>query len=219
MYNQNTNQPTPAQSFGRVQETYKYRLDNFKSGDQFVIVEDMPKSKPIRVETKRLTGEKNGRKYDFDAKTYLIRISSRGYEADIELKPRDIPMFAILCPKGLDNFKGATFVYDGSNWSFLGIETVQSNTSVPISNISQAMRTDPRQPDLSPPAPQADQKDVAVNKLVEKISEYNMLGVGITTQMLMVTADKLLPGDAVGLIGYGKAKGLISEVDGKWKVN
>ncbi len=212
MYNQDNKQPQKPQSFGNVQETYKYRLNNFKSGDQFTIVEDMPKNKPIRLETKRLVGEKNGKKYDFDAKTYLIRISNRGYEADIELKPHDIPMFAILCPKGLDNFKGATFVFDGYNWSFMGIETPQSNQT-PINNISSAMR-DPRQPDLSAPTQPEDQRDVYAKTLVSRIQVLNDMGTDAFMSDVLKLASKICPGKEVDIVGYTKSKGLISEKEG-----
>jgi len=213
MYNQNNNTPRPAQSFGSVQETFRYNLARgFNSGDQFTIVEDMPKNKPIRFETGEAQ-DKTGRK--FESKKHLIRVVSRGYEADMVVYPKLLPGLAVLCPKGLENFKGATFVFDGINWAYMGIE---STTQPPITSVSSAMR-DPRQPDLNPTPPQADQKDVAVNKLAEKISEYNMLGIEITTKMVMTISEKLLPNDAVGLMGYAKSKGMISETEGKWKVN
>jgi len=212
MINQPNTPQRSAQSFGSVQENFKYRLANFNSGDQFTIVEDMPRNKPIRLETKRMTGEKNGRKYDFDAETYLIKVVSRGYEAFIELKPKELMTIATLCPKGLENFKGATFVYDGYNWSFLGIETPQT----PISSISQAMAPrDPRQPDLTPPQ---DQRDLFVIKLANSIQTLSEYGNKMDAAAVMSICEKITPGKAMDLFAYAKGKGAISEADGVYKV-
>ncbi len=204
MFNQN-NTPRPTQSLGSVQETFRYKLKNFNSGEQFTIVEEMPRSKPVRFESRKLQG-KNG---DFESKTYLIRIISRGIEADIEIYEKELPRLAILCPKSTENFKGSTFVFDGSNWAYMGIET-------------QTPNKDPRQPDLSPLTPEqtkADQKDTAVNALVEKVAEYSLLGVDVSTKMILVMAEKIFPHDAVALLGYAKNKGSLSETEGNWKVN
>jgi len=207
------NTPRPTRSFGSVQEDFRYRLANFNSGDQFSIVEDMPRNKPIRLETKRMTGEKNGRKYDFDAETYLIKVVSRGYEAYIELKPKELMTIATLCPKGLENFKGATFVFDGYNWSYLGIETPQA----PISNISQAMTPrDPRQPDLNP-AP--DQRDLFLTKLTTGMTTLEGLGNKVDAALVMKICDNITPGKGMDLFAYAKGKGAIREDNGVWKVN
>jgi len=206
------NTPRPARSFGSVQETFRYRFANFNSGDQFTIVEDMPRSKPVRLETKRLAGEKNGRKYDFEAETYLIKVVSRGYEADIELKPSELMTLATLCPKGLENFKGATFVYDGYNWAYMGIETPQA----PISNISQAMPPrDPRQPDLNP-AP--DQRDLFVTKLTTGMTTLEALGNKVDASVVMKICDNITPGKGIDLFQYAKGKGAIREDAGVWRV-
>jgi len=211
MSNQPNTPQRPARSFGSVQETFRYRLGNFNSGDQFTIVEDMPRSKPVRLETNRLAGEKNGRKYDFVAETFLIKVVSRGYEADIELKPKELMTLATLCPKGLDNFKGATFVFDGYNWAYMGIEIPQT----PISNISQAMRSDPRQPDLNAPV---DQRDLFLVKLTTGITTLEALGNKVDAAVVMKICDNIMPGKGIDLFSYAKTKGSISEVDGAWKV-
>ncbi len=207
------NTPRPAQSFGSVQETFRYRMSNFVSGDQFSIIEDMPRSKPVRLETKRMAGEKNGRKYDFDAQTYLIRVVSRGYEADVELKPKDFMTLATLCPKGLENFRGTTFVFDGYKWAYMGIETTQT----PISNISQAMTPrDPRQPDLNP-AP--DQRDLFVTKLTTGMTTLEGLGNKVDAALVMKICDNITLGKGMDLFKYAKDQGKIREDNGTWKVN
>lgn len=210
MIPQNTNTPRLAKSFGSVQDNFRYRMATFNSGGQFTIVEDMPRSKPIRLEINRKIGEKDGRKYDFDAQTYLIKIVSRGYEADIELKPKELMNLSTLCPKGLDNFKGATFVFDGYNWAYMGIETPQT----PISNIAQAMR-DPRQPDLNLVP---DQRDLFVQKLTTGITTLEALGNKVDAALVMKICDNITPGKGMDLFAYAKGKGAISEENGAWKV-
>jgi hypothetical protein len=190
-------------------------MENFKSGDQFSIIEDMPRKKPIRFEMNHLAGEKNGRKYDFDAKTNLIRITKNGYEADLELKPRDVPMFAILCPMGLENFKGATFVFDGYNWAYLGIETSNSNQP-PISQVSQAMR-DPRQPDLNAPVDQITKNLETMVADITKMYAVNSPEYKIDIKILTNVANSILPGKALDLISAAKAQGYIFEQDGAYK--
>jgi len=207
MINQSNTPQRPA-SFGSVQETFRYRLRNFVSGDQFSIVEDMPRSKPIRCEKEMKKG-RDGK--DFESKTYIIRVTSKGYEADLEIYEKELPRIAVLCPKDLQNFKGCTFVFDGYNWSFMGIETPQT----PISDISQAMR-DPRQPDLNP-AP--DQRDLFVTKLTTGMQTLEGLGNKVDAALVMKICDNIMPGKGIDLFQYAKTKGAISEVDGAWNVN
>jgi len=209
MIPQNNNTPQRPASFGSVQETFRYRLRNFVSGDQFTIVEDMPRSKQIRFEMGKGKA-KDGR--EFDSKTYIIRVVLRGYEADMEVYEKELPKLAVLCPKGLENFKGCTFVFDGYNWAFLGIETPQA----PISNISQAMTRDPRQPDLNPVP---DQRDLFLTKLITGITTLEALGNKVDAAVIMKICENMTPGKALDLFQYAKTKGAISEVDGTWKVN
>jgi len=209
MIPQNNTPQRPA-SFGSVQETFRYRLRNFVSGDQFTIVEDMPRNKQIRFEMVKGKA-KDGR--EFDSKTYIIRVVVRGYEADMEVYEKELPKLAVLCPKGLENFKGCTFVFDGYNWSYLGIETPQA----PISNISQAMTPrDPRQPDLNP-AP--DQRDLFDAKLTAGMQTLEGLGNRVDAALIMKICDNIMPGKGMDLFSYAKGKGAISEVNGVWKVN
>jgi len=209
MIPQNNTPQRPA-SFGSVQETFRYRLRAFVSGDQFSIVEDMPRSKPIRCEKEMKKG-KDGR--DFESKTYIIRVTSKGYEADLEIYEKELPRIAVLCPKDLQNFKGCTFVFDGYNWAYMGIETPQA----PISNISQAMTPrDPRQPDLNP-AP--DQRDMFVARLTAGMATLEALGNKVDTAVVMKICDNIMPGKGMDLFAYAKGKGAISETNGEWKAN
>jgi len=213
MINQPNTPQRPA-SFGSVQETFRYKFSgkypSFNSGDQFTIVEDMPRQKHIRTEYKTMKG-KDGR--DFESETKLIRVTCKGYEADMEVYTKDLPKLAVLCPKDLQNFKGCTFVFDGYNWAYMGIETPQT----PISSISQAMAPrDPRQPDLNP-AP--DQRDLFVTKLTTGITTLEALGNKIDAALVMKICDNIVPGKGIDLFQYAKTKGAISEIDGAWKVS
>ena len=199
MYQQN-NTPKPAQSFGSVQETFRYRLRAFNQGEQFSIVEDMPRSKPIRFEKETKKG-RDGR--DFESKTYLIRVVSRGYEADLEIYEKDLPGLAVLCPKGLENFKGATFVFDGNNWAYMGQETPQQ----PISSVSQAM---------APTQPQ-DQRDEFLARVIKNIDLYTSLGSKADAAIVMKMCELITPGKALDLFQYAKTKGAIIETNGEYK--
>lgn len=204
MIPQNNNPPRPAQSFGSVQETFRYRLKNFTSGEQFSIVEDMPRSKPIRCEKEKKRGKDGG---EFESITYLVKVVSRGIEADIEIYAKDLPGLAVLCPKGIENFKGSTFAYDGYNWSYLGVENIQTP------------QKDPRQPDLNPPQQQPDQRDVFVSKLVTSIQTLEALGNKVDASVVMKICDNISPGKGMDLFAYAKGKGAISENNGEWKAN
>lgn len=201
MYNK-PNTPQLAASFGSVQETFRYRLKNFGSGEQFSITEDMPKSKPIRFESKTMKG-RNG---DFESKTFLIRVISRGIEADIEIYEKELPKLAILCPKGTENFKGSTFVFDGYNWAYMGVEAIQTP------------QRDPRQPDLNGPT-QPDQRDLFLAKLVLSIQTLGEYGNKMDAAAVMSICEKITPGKALDLFQYGKVKGAFHEENGVYKVS
>lgn len=198
------NKIQPAASFGSVQETFRYRLKNFTSGEQFSIVEDMPRSKPIRCEKEMKKG-KDGR--DFESKTFIIRVVSRGYEADLEIYEKDLPKLAVLCPKDTTNFRGATFAYDGYNWAYMGVEN------------TQAPQRDPRQPDLNGPSQQPDQRDLFISKLTTGITTLEALGNKIDASLVMKICDNITPGKGMDLFAYAKGKGAISETNGEWKVS
>jgi len=111
------------------------------------------------------------------------------------------------------NFKGCTFIHDGYNWAYLGIETPQT----PISNISQAMTPrDPRQPDLNP---SNHQKDIFVEKLTAGITTLAALGNKVDSAVVMKICENITPGKALDLFQYAKGKGAISETNGEWKAN
>jgi len=201
-----TNTINTAQSLGSVQESFRYRFSGkrstFISGDQFTISEDMPRSKPIRFEIGE--GTKDGR--TFESKTYLIRVKSKGYEADMEIYGRDLPGLSILCPIDLANFRGATFVFNGNNWAFLGIDAPAQQTR------------DPRQPDLNPPNSQVDQAKMSIDKLIGDMKTVSKLGITLDAKQMMTIADTITPGHALELITNAKQLGYIIESAGVYRV-
>ena len=206
MYNSKTNTPRPAQSFGAVQETFRYNLaKGFNTGDQFTIVEDMPKSKPIRFEV----GEgkaKDG--HTFESKTYIIRVVSKGYEADMLVYPKLLPTLAILCPKGLENFKGCTFLLDGYNWVYMGIEGTTSQKAAP----------DARQPDLTAPATAEDFGLKNIRQMLSDIKTVTKLGMTVKIDQLTKICDVIVPGKALDMIKRAKEEGFMYEKDGVYVV-
>ena len=206
MYNK-TNTPRPAQSFGAVQETFRYNLaKGFNPGDQFTIVEDMPKSKPIRSEIGETIKTKDGR--SFEPMSYLIRVVSRGYEADMLVYPKLLSGLAILCPKGLANFKGCTFLLDGCNWVYMGIE----------GTTSQKAALDARQPDLSAPKPAEDFGLNSIRQMLNDINTVTKLGVSVKIDQVTKICDIIAPGKALDMIKRAKEEGFMYEKDGVYIV-
>lgn len=206
MYNK-PNTPRPAQSFGAVQETFRYNLaKGFNPGDQFTIVEDMPKSKPIRMETNEMKTKDGSR--TFQSETYLIRVTSKGYEADMLVYPKLLSGIAILCPKGLANFKGCTFLLDGYTWVYMGIEGTTSQRAAP----------DARQPDISEPAPQEDFGLKSIRQMLSDIKTVTKLGVAVKVDQVTKICDTIAPGKALDMIKRAKEEGFMYEKEGVYVV-
>lgn len=221
MYNQNNNQAKPAASFGSVQENYKYEFSgkypSFKSGDEFTITEDLPRSKTIRFEIgEGIKKNADGTERKFESKTYLIRVICRGYEADMKIWGKDLPKLATLCPKGLDNFKGCTFSFDGYNWSYIGNNATPSAPTTPISSISQAMSAripEPTEQVIST----NDQINTFAAQLADKI-KFAQEFKKIYGSDIQTWADKITPNNGKALVEYAKRQGLIVEEEGIFKV-
>ena len=110
-------------------------------------------------------------------------------------------MLAILCPKNTENFKGSTFAFDGQKWQYVcGDMPAVGNSPI----------TQPYQP--------IDQKDAFIQKLVSSIKAINAIGTEVTSGDMIKIADKITPGDALGLIQAAKMAGYIIESNGIFKV-
>lgn len=190
-------QNKPIQSFGQLQDTFVFRLRNFIQGEQFTIVEDSPRHKIPR------TAQRNGGKGQYTV--CLITISFNGTNADLELYDNELSQIAALCPKGTQNFKGATFAFDGRRWQY-----ICGDNPIP---------RDPRQPDLNPPTQQQpiDQRDLYLNKLVEAMKTASLYDE-LTESRVSKIADKISPNGSDALISYGKTKGAFCESQGVFRV-
>jgi hypothetical protein len=186
--------PEPALSLGEIQQTFTFKLRNFKYGDQFTIIEDLPRAKKCRQVVKKAM--KTGQPYTVNA----IRVSHNSFEADLELFGEELALIAVACPKDTINFKGIALSFDGQKWI-----CVSSNT--------QDMGFQPNMP-LNKPV---DQRDAQVNQLVAFIKAQNFVDMPVTYPILQKVADKISPNNAVDLIGYAKTQGAIYEKDGNYK--
>jgi len=193
------NQQKPAPTLGGVQQNFQYRLRNFIINDQFTIVEDLPRTKPIRQAIRA------GQKGQYNV--FLIRISSNAFEADLELFEGELNNLAIACPKDTQNFKGITLAFDGRKWVYVCGETT------PI--------RDARQPDLTPPATPQDQTKTFIEAMIkdmEYLKKVNSPEYQITTKVLMNIAESITPGKALDIITAAKTQGYIIESAGVYRV-
>jgi len=193
------NQQKPAPTLGGVQQNFQYRLRNFIINDQFTIIEDLPRTKPIRQAIRA------GAKGQYNV--FLIRISSNAFEADLELFEGELNNLAIACPKDTQNFKGITLAYDGRKWVYVGGE-------MPIPR-------DPmldKRPDLNPPADQTETFIKSLVKDMEYLKKVNSPEYQVTTKVLMNIAESITPGKALDLITNAKSQGYIIESAGVYRV-
>lgn len=191
-----TNQPAkPPATFGSLQNSFVFKLYQMKANDQFTVIEDIPRSKVIRS-TPRLSSKGN---------TYpvlLIKVSKDGFEADIEMMESEFQAIVITCPKDTPNLKGHTFAFDGYRWS-----------DVSADNSPYGF-----QPNVPLNAPMTSQIDQQLKSLCDGIKAADLIGAQVNTPILMKIAEKVIPGDALGIITYAKTKGAIYEKDGVYKV-
>jgi len=201
MYGQPQQKAAP--TFGGVQQNFQYRLRNFIINDQFTIVEDLPRTKPIRQ------AQKAGSKGQYTV--FLIRISSNNFEADLELFEGELNNLAIACPKDTQNFKGITLAFDGRKWVY----------------ICSDAPSDPRQPNLYPnpqtspisqPQQSTDQKSLFMAKMIGSMRALESVGVPCDISKLTLMCESISPGNALQLISTAKGEGRICEKDGKYVV-
>lgn len=188
------NQAKPAPTFAGVQQNFVYRLRQFIINDQFTIIEDLPRTKPIRQAFRA------GTKGQYTV--FLIRISSGGFEADLELFEGELNYLAIACPKTTQNFKGATLAYVGRRLVYV------------CGEMPAPLQSDSRQPDLNPPTEPADQRDVFVKSLITRIQVLNDMGTDAFMSDVLKLASKICPGKEVDIVGYAKTKGMLKEIEG-----
>jgi len=211
----------PSPTFGGLQQNFAYNLRNFRMNDSFTIVEDLPMNKPLRQKTKMSLkpNARTGKPEPYNV--FAIRIVSSNFEADLELFEGELNTLAIACPKDLKNLRGVSLAFDGMKWQYTFQDTneplVSSSAKRPEG--MQSMQSDPRQPNLyANPASQVDQKELFYQKLVSSIQALNTIGTDVTSGDMIKIADKITPGDALGLIAAAKMAGYIIESNGIFKV-
>jgi hypothetical protein len=193
----------PPQTFGGIQQNFAYNMRNFRMNDQFTIVEDLPSNKPIR-QIMKMSLKPNARTGKPEPyMVFAIRISSNGFEADLELFDTELNTLAIACPKDIKNFKGTTLAYDGLKWHYICGDMPAVGTSP---------TTQPYQP------PQVDQKVLFINQMVDGIKALNMVGQNVDPSMLTKLCDKISPGNALEMIASAKTQGRIYEQGGVYKI-
>jgi len=186
MYNEPREQ---AKSFVQIRKEFVYRLSNFEMNrGQFTIVEDLPATRPLRTVSKIA---KTGKPYN----SCLVRISSGGFESDLELFGRELDKVALALPPGVVNYKGVTLYFDGAVWA----------------NLEQGVT-----PPQTPAGPQ-DQKDVYVDQLVQVMKANDSKNIGVNAGTMLNYCKSITNGDALELISYAKTKGAIYEQGGNYK--
>lgn len=208
----------------KAYDTYALR------GQTFTIVEDLPRGKPLReIEEINENFAAKDPSYLLAIKTgarkkdhyFLIGIETGIIQKDLKLRRNELIQFMLSCPKNTPNLQGITASVDQTKVLHFVSQAMQP---APISSITQAMGANtptPQQttPITQPEQPKVDYKDEAVAKLAANIKEYEDHGVAVGTEMVLYLASKHMPTDALNLVGFAKNKGMISEKDGKWKVN
>ena len=177
-------------------------------GSEFVILENLPISGDIRE--KEEISEKSGRPY----KAYFIQIENGSFHKDLKLFESELLALFIHTPKGLQNFQGSIFKVDKVNklgLSYQG-QAAQDINGNPIGA--------PRAQDsgLMASSPIKDQKDFFIESMVDRIESIEAIGGEVTAQMLTKICDTISPGNALQMIGEAKAKGMIIENKGVFKV-
>lgn len=186
-------------SMGSIQNDFVYSLRQFMPNQQFTIVEDMPKNKIIRKTTK--ISPKTGGSYTM----YKIRITSGGFEADLDLMSHELSAIAVACPKSLDNFKGATLAFDGQRWVYI------------CSDAASNCNGNGQQPQSQAP-PQQPNEEIGYRQLAEAVILSQKLGFKTDGACVIKIADSLKLGDALALIAKAKNYGwLIEEADGTYR--
>lgn len=188
-----TPQQKPAPTMGSLQQSFVFRFRQFLINDQFTIIEDLPVTKPVRQVTRQSAK-------GFNYSVFLMKISSGGVEADLEMMDHELTAIAIACPKDTKNFKGITLAFDGRRWVYICSDT----------NAQQNAPTTQFQPQGS---------NTDIEKLVTGIKAINSIGTDVLMSDLIKMADKITPGKALDLIQAAKAGGYVYEKDGCVKVS
>lgn len=166
----------------------------FGPGSQFTVVEDLPRNKPMRYYMK--PSNKGGPAFASN----LIRITDGIVTKDLDISITNAQLLFISLPgpEVVQNLKGCTFANDNGKWIFVG----QTTPDMTINN----------------PAPTTTEAPTTIGNMVKMLHaaiEANVnSGIKNTPDKVIEIADKIKPGDAMGLIAAAKEAGWICEVGG-----
>ena len=165
-------------------------------GQQFTIVEDLPKTKTIREKT-----EKSQKGKDYQA--YFIKVQSGLFEKDLRMLESELTKLFLAMPTSLTNFRGAILTVDqgvNKDLTYIGLSSSEMNENFP-SNANKP--SEPAQPIKTI-------NDYA-DMLAEAVKTNTSVGITTTYPILQNMADKIYPGRALDVIMAAKAKGCLSE--------
>ena len=169
-------------------------IAKFGPGSQFTIVEDLPRNKPLRYYMK--PSQRGGPAYASN----LVKITDGIVTKDLELSMTNAQLLFIALPgpEVVQNLKGCTFANENGKWVFVGQTTPDMTLNNPASNATEAPTTIGN-----------------MVKMLHQAIEANVnAGIKNTPDAVIKIADKIKPGDALGLIAAAKEAGWICEVGG-----
>ena len=169
-------------------------IAKFGPGSQFTIVEDLPRNKPLRYYMK--PSQRGGPAYASN----LVKITDGIVTKDLELSMTNAQLLFIALPgpEVVQNLKGCTFANENGKWVFVGQTTPDMALNNPASNATEAPTTIGN-----------------MVKMLHQAIEGNVnAGIKNTPAEVIKLADKIKPGDALGLINAAKEQGWICEVGG-----
>jgi hypothetical protein len=190
-------------TFGGIQQNFTFNLRNFRMNDQFTIIENLPANNSIRKIMKMSIkpNARTGKPEPYSI--FAIRISSGGFEADLELFEAELSSLAIACPKDIKNFKGVTLAFDGFKWHYVCCDPngTQFDPKVPLNESGKK-----------------NQADQFIAQMVDGMKSLKMADITLDSSRMMKLADKISPGNSINMIGKAKEQGLIVESNGIFSV-
>lgn len=199
-----------SESIMQLKKDFVFRLSQFIiNKGQFTIVEDLPATKPIRMENKK-TLKPSPRTGQFGTyEVYLIKIAADGYEANLEMFKTELTHLAIAFPDGLSNYKGVTLAHDGSHWVYVcggnGDPSFQPNA-----------QNTPKSPVNAPGQQNTTQIDGLYLKLAQAVTLCQTIGQKTTKDnVIQVARNIVAPGqDVEAFVQAAKMAGWLVERDG-----
>jgi len=183
-----------------------------RSGAQFTIVEDLKVSAIPRSGRKSIIG-KDGKKFQWEVA--LIKANDGTFEKDLELGEAEWQKLNEVRPDGLVSLKGSTFVFQGEKLVFVGVvlQDMQGNQLGTEKDREIASKTA-----QVAPGQVNDTLALRIQALKPAMELTASLGTKVDAAIMIKIAERIEPGNALGLISSAKNSGDISERDGIYYV-